>query len=339
MAKKGLILMNLGSPDSTSVKDLKKYLTEFLMDERVIDKPYLLRSILVKLIIVPFRSPKSAEAYEQIWWEEGSPLVILTERQRAALSEQVDMPISISMRYGNPTPRAAYEALLKAEPDLEEVILFPLYPHYAMSSYETAVIHMQEAKKALGYSFNLKVVPPFYEHPAYIHALAESMRPHLQGDFDQLLFSYHGIPERHITKADPSGNHCLQERDCCSVANPAHNTCYRHQVTRTTQLVTEALGLDKSRVQQAYQSRLGRDPWLTPSTQTVVPEMPAKGIKKLKVVCPSFVSDCLETLEEIELRAKEEFLELGGAQFDYIPCMNTQEVWIKAMAELIQTAR
>lgn len=339
MAKKGLILMNLGSPDSTSVKDLKKYLKEFLMDERVIDKPYLLRSILVKLLIVPFRSPKSAEAYEQIWWEEGSPLVVLTERQKIALSEQVDMPISISMRYGNPTPRAAYEALLKAEPELEEVILFPLYPHYAMSSYETAVIHMQEAKKELGYSFNLKVVPPFYEHPAYIHALAESMRPYLQDDFDQLLFSYHGIPERHITKADPSGKHCLLTGDCCSVANPAHHTCYRHQVTRTTQLVTEALELDKSRVQQAYQSRLGRDPWLTPSTQTVVPEMPAKGIKKVKVVCPSFVSDCLETLEEIELRAKEEFLELGGEQFDYIPCMNTREAWIKAMVELIKTAR
>lgn len=339
MAKKGLILMNLGSPDSTSVKDLKKYLTEFLMDKRVIDKPYLLRSILVKLLIVPFRSAKSAEAYEQIWWEEGSPLVILTERQREALSKKVDMPVSISMRYGNPTPRAAYEALLKAEPDLEEVILFPLYPHYAMSSYETAVIHMEQAKKELGYTFNLKVVPPFYEHPAYIKALAESMRPYLQDDFDQLLFSYHGIPEHHLAKADPSGKHKLFVADCCSAEDPAHHTCYRYQVTRTTELVTKELGLDQNKFKQAYQSRLGREPWLTPSTQTVVPEMPAKGIKKLKVVCPSFVSDCLETLEEIELRAKEEFLELGGEQFDYIPCMNTREAWIDAMTELIKTAR
>ncbi len=339
MAKTGLILMNLGSPDSTSVSDVKKYLTEFLMDERVIDKPYWLRSFLVKIAIVPSRSPKSAEAYEQIWWKEGSPLVVITERQKAALSQKTTMPLSISMRYGNPTPQAAYEALLKDNPDLEEVILFPLYPHYAMSSYETAVEHMKATKEKLGYNLKLKVVPPFYEHPAYIKALAASMQPHLNDDFDQLLFSYHGIPERHLAKADPSGKHPMFVEDCCTAQDVGHHTCYRYQVTRTTELVTAALGLDKSKFQLAYQSRLGRDPWLTPSTQTVVPEMPKKGIKKLKVVCPSFVADCLETLEEIDIRAKEEFLELGGSHFEYIPCMNTDEHWIEAMLEIIKTAR
>lgn len=339
MAKTGLILMNLGSPDSTSVKDLRKYLSEFLMDERVIDKPLWLRTLLVKGIIVPFRSPKSAEAYQQIWWKEGSPLVIITDQQRAALQAIVDMPVAVSMRYGNPSPKAAYEELLKVNPDLEEVILFPLYPHYAMSSYETAVVHMQNAKEELGYKFKLKVVPPFYNHPAYISALAESMRPHLNDDFDQLLFSYHGIPERHLTTTNPPCQSGTMGGDCCLVKNPGQEKCYKHHVIETTRLVTEALGLDKSKFQIAFQSRLGRDPWLLPSTQTVVPEMPAKGVKKLKVVCPSFVADCLETLEEINLRANEEFLEKGGTKFEYIPCMNTSEPWINAMKTLIGTAK
>jgi ferrochelatase len=338
MAKKGLILMNLGSPDSTEVKDVKKYLDEFLMDERVIDKPYLLRWLLVKVLITPSRSPKSAEAYKEIWWDEGSPLVVITERQKEALSKKIDLPIAISMRYGNPTPRAAYDSLLAQNPDLEEVILFPLYPHYAMSSYETAVEHMKAAKEELGYKFKLKVVPPFYEHPAYIDALVESIKPALKEPFDQLLFSYHGIPERHLAKADPSGSHPMFVTNCCTEKDESHHTCYRYQVTKTTELVTKALGLTQDQYSLSYQSRLGRDPWLTPSTQTVVPEMPKNGIKKLKVVCPAFVSDCLETLEEINMRAKEEFLALGGERFEYIPCMNEQDAWINAMVKLVDTA-
>lgn len=339
MAKTGLILMNLGSPASTAVPDVKKYLTEFLMDGRVIDKPYLLRSLLVKVAIVPSRAPKSAEAYEQIWWDEGSPLVVITERQRTALSKITDMPISTAMRYGDPTPKAAFEALLHAAPDIEEVILFPLYPHYAMSSYETAVEHMKAAERQLGYDLKIKIVPPFFDHPAYIDALAQTIRPYLEDDLDQLLFSYHGIPERHLAKADPTGKHPVCVGDCAPDKGFGHDTCYRFQVTRTTTLVAEALGLEKSKYQQSYQSRLGRDPWLKPSTQTVVPEMPEKGIKKLKVVCPSFVSDCLETLEEIEMRAKEAFLERGGAEFEYIPCLNTDEHWIEAMLDIIRTAK
>lgn len=340
MAKKGLILMNLGSPDSTSVKDLRKYLNEFLMDERVIDKPYLLRYLLVKGIIVPFRAPKSAEAYEQIWWPEGSPLVVLTKQLRDKVAEKTDMPVTISMRYGNPTPEAAYEALLKQNPDLEEVILFPLYPHYAMSSYETAVEHMVQAKQKRNYHFKLSVVPPFYNHPAYIAALANSIKPHVTDtdSFDQLLFSYHGIPERHVTKTDPTGQHCMKVENCCYKSNPSHKTCYRHQVTMTSELVTKKMGLPKTKWQQSYQSRLGRDPWLLPSTQTVIPEMPANGVKRLKVVCPSFVSDCLETLEEIEMRGKEDFISNGGAEYEYIPCMNTADDWVDAVIELCNTA-
>lgn len=328
--------MNLGSPDSTETKDVKKYLDEFLMDARVIDKPYLLRLLLVKGIITPFRAAKSAEAYKTIWWEEGSPLVVLTERLQAAVEKKTDMPVEISMRYGKPTPEAAYNALLQKQPGLEEVVLLPLYPHYAMSSYETAVEHMKEAHKKNNYSFNLKIVPPFYNHPSYINALAESMRPYLQDDYDQLLFSYHGIPQRHILKSDPTKSHCMQVENCCYKSSASHPTCYRHQVTITSELVAKKLGLKKNQWAQAYQSRLGRDPWLLPSTQERLPNLPKEGVKKIKVVCPSFVSDCLETLEEIEERGKEDFINNGGEKYEYIPCMNTNELWVDTVLQLVE---
>lgn len=338
MAKVGLVLMNLGSPDSTKVPDVRKYLNEFLMDERVIDKPFLTRLVLVKGIISPFRAPKSAHAYEQIWWQEGSPLIVLTEQLKEKLAPRINMPIAISMRYGNPTPTAAYEELLKTNPDLEEVVLLPLYPHYAMSSYETAVEHMRTALEKGKYSFKLKVIPPFYNHPTYISALAESMKPHLEEDFDSLLFSYHGIPERHILKSDPTGSHCMQVENCCYKSSSSHKTCYRHQVTMTSELVAKKLGLKKSQWQQSYQSRLGRDPWLLPSTQTVLPEMPANGVKKVVVVCPSFISDCLETLEEIDMAGREAFLQNGGVSYKYIPCLNTHDALIDTIEALIPTA-
>lgn len=328
--------MNLGSPDSTAVKDVKKYLDEFLMDERVIDKPWLLRLLLVKGIINPFRAPKSAEAYKTIWWKEGSPLIVLSKQLQEALQKKTTLPIELSMRYGSPTPDTAYTALLKRMPDVEEVILVPLYPHYAMSSFETAVEHMKEAHQKNRYTFQLKIVPPFYKHPAYINALAESMRPYLQEDFDQLLFSYHGIPERHVLKTDPTKKHCMQVENCCFKASEAHPTCYRHQVTITSELVAKKLGLKKDQWQQSYQSRLGRDPWLLPSTQVRLPQLPKENIKKLVVVCPSFVSDCLETLEEIEIRGKEDFMMHGGEQYRYIPCMNTHTLWVNALLQLIE---
>lgn len=328
--------MNLGSPDSTSVKDVRKYLNEFLMDERVIDKPWLARLLLVRGIIVPFRAPKSAEAYRTIWWKEGSPLIVLSKQLQAAVQEKTDWPVTLSMRYGAPNPEAAYEDLLKRAPDLEEVVLVPLYPHYAMSSFETAVEHMKEPHKRKKYGFSLKVVPPYYKHPAYINALAESMRPYLQEDFDQLLFSYHGIPERHVYKTDPTQKHCMQVENCCFKSSASHPTCYRHQVTITSELVAKKLGLKKEQWQQSYQSRLGRDPWLLPSTQTRLPELPGESVKNLVVVCPSFVSDCLETLEEIEMVGKEDFIKNGGEKYRYIPCMNTSALWVDTVLQLVK---
>ena len=329
--KKAVVLMNLGSPDSTEVKDVRRYLREFLMDGRVIDYPYLFRSLLVKGIIVPFRAPKSAEAYKTIWWKEGSPLVVLTRQLTEAVKNELDIPVTMAMRYGNPSPQQAYDELLAADPGLEEVILFPLYPHYAMSSYETAVEYMKEVHAANKYAFRLTTIKPYYEEPAYIEAMAENIRPYLSNGYDHLLFSYHGVPERHIRKSDVTKGHCLSSADCCSVSSAAHKYCYRHQVFRTTQLVVEKLGIPAEKWSLSFQSRLGKG-WLQPFTDKRLEELPGQGIKKLLVVCPAFVSDCLETLEEIAEQGKETFLHAGGEQYEMIPCLNLHPLWIQTIA-------
>ncbi len=327
--------MNLGSPDSTGVKDVRNYLTEFLMDERVIDSHYLVRSILVKGIITPFRSPKSAEAYQAIWTDEGSPLVSITKQLRLALEKEINEPVEVSMRYGNPSMKSAYDALLSKHPKLEEVVLLPLYPHYAMSSYETAVAHAKTVYKKGNYPFRIRTIKPFYNDTHYIAALAESMKPYLQNTKSHLLFSYHSIPERHILKSDMTGSHCLQSPGCCETPSAAHRYCYRHQCFMTTKLVTEYLGIPQDGYSVSFQSKLGRSEWLKPSTTMRMEQMPKEGIKDLVVVCPSFVSDCLETLEEIAIREKENFLAAGGESFTFVPCMNTQPGWVKAVAQLV----
>ncbi len=328
--------MNLGSPASTSVRDVRHYLHQFLMDEKVIDYPYLFRLLLVKGIIVPFRAPKSATAYKSIWTKEGSPLIFLTKQLQQSLQRQLDEPVEIAMRYGHPTPTTAYDALLKKIPDLEEVILMPLYPHYAMSSYETAVEYMKHVHKKNKYSFRLTAIKPYYNNEDYINALTESIKPYLQQDFDKLLFSYHGVPERHIIKSDVTGNHCLKTADCCEVDSPAHEFCYRHQCIKTTTLVTSVLQLPKNKFELSFQSRLGRDKWLTPYTAQRLSELPKEGVTKLLVVCPAFVSDCLETLEEIAEQGKEIFLHAGGESFTMIPCLNVHPLWVKSIAKWIR---
>ena len=310
--KRGIILMNLGSPDSTEVHDVRKYLNEFLTDKRVIDS-WLVRNLLVRTVIVPKRAPKSAEAYRTIWTKNGSPLVQITRELAEKLQEQYSRTgESLPCVMEIPKWKRPYEALLKKIPDLEEVLAIPLYPHYAMSSYETAVEHAREIHRKKKYRFDLKFLPPFYQDPRYIHAMAENMRPYLQKGFDHLLFSFHGIPERHLIKSDPTHHHCLQSADCCSVESVAHATCYRHQCLPTMNLVAEELGIPKDKFSYSFQSRLLKDPWLKPYTDFRLQEMPAEGIKKLLVVCPAFVSDCLETLEEIEIRGKESFLAVRG---------------------------
>jgi len=331
---RAVLLMNLGSPSSTAVRDVKTYLHEFLMDERVIDYPYLFRKLLVDGIIVPFRAPRSAEAYRRIWWDEGSPLIVITKRLVAELSGRVDVPVQWCMRYGSPRPDEAMDALLQANPHLREVLLIPLYPHYAMSSYETAVVYAQHWHRKKHYPFQLSILRPFYDDAGYIEVLSTHIQQFLKPDH-HLLFSYHGVPERHIRKSDITSQHCLQRADCCDVASPAHAYCYRHQVIRTTRLVAERLQLKTEQYELSFQSRLGKEPWLRPYTAQRLEELPAEGRKKLQVVCPAFVSDCLETLEEIEQEGKKIFMEHGGESFQMIPCLNTIPAWIALLQEWI----
>ena len=329
--KRAILLLNLGSPDSTSTKDVHTYLMEFLMDKRVIDYPWLFRKILVGGLIVPFRAAKSAEAYATIWTKEGSPLIVLTRQLQEALQPYVEEPVEIAMRYGNPSMEDAYQRLLKKVPQLEEVIAIPLYPHYAMASYETAVEYAQEIHRKKGYSFKLNFIRPFFNESHYLHALSEQIRPYLNKEYDHILFSYHGVPARHIQKTDPTGNHCLKSASCCDTASPAHAFCYRHQCFATTKEMVRLLNIPEGKYSNSFQSRLGKG-WLEPFTDIRLEEMPKEGIKKLLILCPAFISDCLETLEEIAIRGKETFLGAGGETYEMIPCLNTNPLWVQTLA-------
>ena len=327
--------MNLGSPDSTKVKDVRRYLNEFLMDGKVIDIPYLLRLLLVKGIIVPFRAPKSAEAYATIWTKEGSPLVVLTQQLQKQLQQFVDEPVEIAMRYGNPTPAVAFEKLMQRQPGLEEVLAIPLYPHYAMASYETAVDFAKEIHTKNNYPFKLSFIKPFFDEADYIKAMAENVRPYLAEEYDHILFSYHGIPARHLIKVDPTGSHCQKVNDCCNVNSAAHKTCYRHQCFETTRLIAEALQIPKEKFSISFQSRLGKG-WLEPFTDIRLEKMPKEGIRKLLILSPAFVSDCLETLEELEERGKESFMTAGGTSYKMIPCLNTNPQWVEVLTKWVK---
>jgi ferrochelatase len=330
IGKRAILLLNLGSPDSTATKDVHRYLMEFLMDKRVIDYPYLFRRILVGGIIVPFRAAKSAGAYQTIWTKEGSPLIVLTRQLQEALQGQTNVPVEMAMRYGNPSMEAACGRLLQKMPGVEEVIAIPLYPHYAMASYETAVEYAQEIHRENKYPFRLTFIKPFYNESHYLRALSESMRPYLVQEYDHILFSYHGVPARHIKKTDPTRSHCLQSSTCCETASPAHATCYRHQCFTTTREIVRLLGIPEGKYSNSFQSRLGKG-WLEPFTDIRLEEMPKEGIKKLLILCPAFVSDCLETLEEIAIRGKESFLNAGGEAYTMIPCLNSNPLWVEAL--------
>ncbi len=334
---RGVLLVNLGSPDSTSVKDVRKYLNQFLMDKYVIDVPYPIRRMIVSLFILPFRPKESAHAYESIWWEDGSPLIVLSEKLQKAVRDNLDMPVELAMRYGNPSIEHGIQQLLKQNPQMKEIFLFPLYPHYAMATVTTVVTEVQDTLQRLGINVRLTVQPPFYDNPAYISALVDSTMPYLEDDFDMLLMSYHGIPERHCRKTDVTGKHCLKVDNCCQVASIAHQKCYRHQCYRTSEEFIKMSGIPAEKVSVSFQSRLGKDPWLTPFTDKEIVRFAEQGVKKLAVMCPAFVSDCLETLEEIGMRAKEDFIEAGGESFTLIPCLNMHPAWVELVSEWSRT--
>ncbi len=335
MGKKGVLLVNLGSPDSTEVKDVRRYLDEFLMDERVIDIPYWKRFLLIKGIILNVRPKKSAEAYKKIWWKEGSPLVVISERFTEKIKNKIDIPVALGMRYGSMSMEKAFREL--QEQNVTDVYLVPLYPHYAMSSFETVV---ERAKDLLESSFKdmqMDVMAPFYDKPDYIKVMAQHLSRELEGfDYDHILFSYHGIPERHIYKGDPTESHCKLNGTCCEIKSEAHKTCYRHQCFETTKGVVKELGLKEGTYRNSFQSRLLKDPWLRPYTDHELEAMPEQGIKKLAVITPAFVSDCLETLEEIAMEGKSEFLSFGGEDFKHISCLNDDDAWVEVMVEWIE---
>ena len=326
-------MVNLGSPDSPAEGDVRRYLREFLMDGRVMDIPWLARFFVVHGIILPRRPRQSSEAYRKIWTPEGSPLIASSRRLTAALRERVGVPIELAMRYRNPSIPDALERLRAG--GVSEVLLIPLFPHYAMSSYETAVERVKEVARRGG-EMRIAVVPPYYDHPEYIRALVASAAEHLAGGYDRLLFSFHGIPERHLRKSDPTGRHCLSRGDCCAVASPAHRTCYRHQCFRTAEAFVEAAGIPASKWSVAFQSRLGRAAWLRPYTDQELARLAAQGVKRLLVICPAFVTDCLETIEEIGMRGRELFVGAGGQDLIRIPCLNEHPAWLDALARMVE---
>ena len=331
---KGALLINLGSPDSPDPRDVKRYLGEFLMDERVIDLPKPLRTFLVKGIILNTRPKKSAKAYKKIWWEEGSPLIVLSKRLQEAVQKKVSVPMGLAMRYGSPSIKQGIKSLV--DQGVDEIMLIPLYPQFAMATTETILVLAEKIKNEKYPELEFTVLPPFYNHPDYIRVLSQSIQEDLKDKkWEHLLFSYHGIPERHIRKSDITKSHCKIDKSCCQTTSEAHQYCYRHQCYETTRQVAEYLELKEGTYSTSFQSRLGVDPWLQPYTDQTVARFAKKGIKNMAIVTPAFVSDCLETLEEIGMEAAEDFEEKGGEELHVIPCINTRTDWVNVMSRWI----
>ena len=331
---KGALLINLGSPDSPDPRDVKRYLGEFLMDERVIDISKVLRTFLVKGIILNTRPKKSAKAYKKIWWEEGSPLIVLSKRLQKSVQKKISIPVELAMRYGNPSIEVGIKNLVNQ--GVNEIILIPLYPQFAMATTETILVLAEEVRSQNHPDVSFTVLPPFYNHPDYIRVLSESIQENLKDkEWEHLLFSYHGIPERHIRKSDVTKSHCKIDNSCCQTSSKAHKYCYRHQCYETTRQVAEYLELKEGTFSTSFQSRLGLDPWLKPYTDQTVAKFAKKGVKKMAIATPAFVSDCLETLEEIGMEAAEDFEEKGGEKLYVIPCINDRPDWVNVLSRWI----
>lgn len=338
-SNQAVLLVNLGSPNNTDVSSVRRYLNEFLMDPYVIQLPWILRRLIVGLFVLPFRPKASAHAYQSIWTSEGSPLIVLSMKLLKAVQERTKTPVRMAMRYGNPSIESQVLEICDL-PNIDEILLVPLYPHYAESTIKTTIAETERVIKKHQLAISLKAIEPFYDQPGYIEALVKSAQPWTEdpSHFDHVLFSYHGLPESHLTGTDPTGNHCLNQENCCSVSSAAHATCYRHQVLKTTECFVNEAGLEPEQYTVAFQSRLGRARWLEPSTNDTLIELANAGVKKLLVLCPAFVSDCLETLEEIELQGAETFKSHGGESLTLIPCLNDNPLWVENLMELIESS-
>ena len=336
MTDHALLLVNLGSPASTEVADVRRYLNQFLMDPYVIDLPWPLRRLLVSLILIK-RPAESAHAYASIWWDEGSPLIALSRRlQQAMVPHWPHGPVELAMRYGEPSIAGVLTRL--ASQGVRQVTLAPLYPQFADSTTTTALEEVRRVAREQNLPLRFATLQPFYDQPEYLDALVESARPHLQQDYDHLLLSFHGLPERHLHKLDPSG-HCLKGADCCQTASPeVLARCYRAQCLRSAELFAERAGVPAGKWSVSFQSRLGRAKWIEPYTEARLDELGKAGAKKLLVMCPAFVADCIETLEEIGDRGREQFVEAGGESLQLVPCLNDHPDWVAALNALCERA-
>ncbi|WP_291074368.1 ferrochelatase [Empedobacter sp. UBA5987] len=320
---KGILLVNLGSPDSTNVEDVRTYLREFLMDKKVLDSPWIIRKTIVELFILPKRPEKSAEAYRKIWTKEGSPLIVYSKILRDMVQKQMDIPVVLAMRYKNPSIEAGLQELY--DKGVRDILVVPLYPQYTMSSTETVADKVLEIQKKSYKDTKVNFLKAFYNHPDYIKVLGDSIKENLPEEYDKILFTYHGIPERHDNKA----------LRAAKISKLPIET-YRNQCFETTRLLTEYLQLPEDKYTTSFQSRLGRDPWIKPYTDYVLEEFPEQGVKNLVVCSPAFVADCLETLEEISMEGQEEFLKAGGEQFTYIPCLNDRQEWVDTLVKWLK---
>jgi len=308
---KGILIINLGTPDNLELTSVKKYLKEFLSDSYVVDIPTIIRKILVNFIIVPFRSRKTQEAYKSIWTKNGSPLIINTNLIKEKLDQKIEYPVEMAMRYQNPSIEKGLISL--EEKGCKEIIVLPLYPHYAEATSLTTKLKVKDVKDKLDLDLKLSFLDEFYNEDGYIESLSKQINSHLNDDVDFLLFSYHGIPKRQNVRTNPT---------------------YEEQVKLASKLCAERLDLKDDQWGVAFQSRIGPG-WLQPFTDKVLENLPKNGIKKIAVVCPSFVADNLETLEEINIEARETFIEAGGEKFVFIPCLNNDDNWIDFLVKYV----
>ena len=334
----GVLLINLGTPEAPTARAVRSYLREFLGDPRVIDTGRFRRAALVNLLIAPFRAPRSSRQYRTVWTPAGSPLLVHGRALAGALADALGdaYRVELGMRYGRPTLASALDRLTEA--GVSRIHVVPLFPQYASSSTGSALQRVFEAAGELWNVPPLDMLPDFYAHPGFIAALAAVARPVLErGPVDHLLLSYHGLPERQIRKSAPGDPRCLSEPDCCAELRPENARCYRAQAFATSRALARELGLGAERWSVSFQSRLGRTPWIRPFTDHVLPELAGRGVRRLAVACPSFVADCLETLEEIGVRAREQWRGLGGESLELVPCVNAHTEWVGALARMIRS--
>lgn len=325
---KTLLLINLGSPESPQPKDVAVYLKQFLMDPYVIDIPKPLRAILVHALIVPKRAVKSGEAYAKIWSPQGSPLVHHTRTFAGKVAEELgsEWQVRWGMRYGQPS----IESALKDLPN-QPLYVVPLYPQYAESSTQTAIDEVKRHLKGRPAKF----INDFFDQPEFVQAQAQQIQTHVDRfKPDHLLLSFHGLPEHHMTKLYP--DHCFKTADCCDQISEKNRLCYRAQCFHTVRSLKGALNFPENQIAVGFQSRLGARPWIKPYTDHVIEELAGKGAKRVMVSCPSFVADCLETLEEIQMRLKEQFTNLGGQELELIPALNSSDLWCKEFSKWVR---